>query len=174
MVVSQFYVHTPVETRCQWLLEKYTAKVPLDSPNSELRIKYGAIVETLDHYVRQLLAALDESGHADNTLDRTLYWHFPYYHPERDYSDSLEQIGVNDFAVSKTRPHSALRRGSHKLIYFYEDARTELFDLAPDLSEQENVWTEQSEIAVPLKQDLEAYLDHVNARRPTRRSATPD
>lgn len=68
LMVSHFYVHTPVETRCEWLLDKYAGKAPADSPNRERRIAYGAFVETLDHYVGRLMTALDESGRAGDTL----------------------------------------------------------------------------------------------------------
>lgn len=40
---------------------------------------------------------------------KPLLWHFPYCHPERDYSNALSTIGVNDFAVSQTQPMSAIR-----------------------------------------------------------------
>lgn len=267
MMVSHFYVHTPVDPRCQWLIEKYAAKVPANSPNRDQRIKYGAFVETLDHYVGQLLTALAESKHAKNTLvvftsdngghpeytangplrgskwnlyeggirvpfiaqwprqidagsttstpvigydllptfvelaggtidetehsidgtslvdllrgskelpERSLYWHFPYYHPERGYSQSLDRIGVDDFAVSKTRPQSAMRRAGQKLIYFYEDQRTELFDLTQDASERTDLWSPGTDAAKRLKSDLESYLDRVNARRPTELAASPN
>ena len=68
LMVSHFYVHTPVQTPCQWLLEKYADKVPADSPNRQRRIAYAAFVETLDHYAGELLAALDASGQAATTL----------------------------------------------------------------------------------------------------------
>jgi arylsulfatase A-like enzyme len=59
LMVSHFYVHTPIETHCEWLLEKYARKIPADSPNRNKRIKYAAFVESLDHYLGQLLTALD-------------------------------------------------------------------------------------------------------------------
>jgi uncharacterized sulfatase len=267
MMVSHFYVHTPVETSCEWLLEKYAAKIPADSPNRERRIKYAAFVESLDHYAGQLLAALDDSGHADKTLvvftsdngghpeytaneplrgskwnlyeggirvpfiarwpgqivapgtcstpvigydllptfvevaggapgkddppidgesivrlfrtpsdsiGRTLYWHFPYYHPEKGYSKSRDQIGMSDFAVSQTRPQSAVRKGSHKLIYFHEDERTELFDLAASVSEQNDLRSANPGLTAELKRELEAYFNRVNARLPTRSALAPN
>lgn len=35
LMASQFYVHTPVQTRCKWLLDKYERRVPRESPNRE-------------------------------------------------------------------------------------------------------------------------------------------
>ena len=67
-MASSFYVHTPVRTPCQWLLEKYGAKIPKESPNRDKRIAYAAFLETLDHHVGLMLNALDASGQRENTL----------------------------------------------------------------------------------------------------------
>lgn len=251
LMVSMFYVHTPVKTPCEWLLKKYDAKVPADSPNRDNRIRYGAFVETLDHSVGELLQTLEQAGLKEETLvvftsdngghpeftansplrgskwnlyeggirvpflmrwpahieagtacdtpivgydllptfvavgggkaseidgvdisplfensnwnpDRELIWHFPYYHPEGGYAKALEEIGIDDFAVSKTHPHSAIVRGNDKLIYFYEDARSELYLLREDLSKQNSV------LANELDAVLQRRLSDAQARFPTR------
>lgn len=66
LFVSHYYVHDPLDTRCGWLLEKYRAKAGHDM--SDKRVLYAAFVETMDHYVGQLLDGLEASGLADNTL----------------------------------------------------------------------------------------------------------
>ncbi|MEW4489289.1 sulfatase [Thalassoglobus sp. JC818] len=272
MMASHFYVHTPVKTPCQWLIEKYSAKLEETSPHREARIRYAAFVETLDHYVGELLQALEASGRADDTLviftsdngghpefasnaplrgskwnlyeggirvplivrwpgtveagttcdqpvvgyditptcvdiassntsrtdasaknvlpetidgvsflpmlkdpestqTRDLYWHFPYYHPEKGYTDSLPEIGVNDFAVSQTRPQSAIRSGKFKLLYFDEDDRSELYDLSTDLSEQNDLSASQPMRTMMLRNRLMQYLyelpNGAQARRAT-------
>ena len=59
-----------------------------------------------------LVPLFEESG---TPLNRQLIWHFPYYHPEGGkFSRALPTIGVNDFAVSQTRPHSAIRMNNYK------------------------------------------------------------
>ncbi len=266
LMVSHFYVHTPVETRHAWLLRKYERRISADAPNRERRVRYAAFVETLDHYVGELLAALDESGQREKTcvlftsdngghpgyaangplrgskwnlyeggirvpliarypgvvpagsknstpvigydllptfasladqpvdpareeLDgqditpllrggnspapRALYWHFPYYHPERGYADAPAEIGINDFVTSQTRPQSAIRLGNHKLVLHYENQRDELFDLSSDVGEQHDLSREQPNVADDLKQRLVSYLDRAHARRPTPVKATP-
>src|SRR5699024_7648003 len=40
----------------------------------------------------------------DKDFNRSLYWHFPFYHPPKDYEG--------------TTPSSAIRAGDYKLIYF--------------------------------------------------------
>ncbi|TWT56767.1 Arylsulfatase [Thalassoglobus neptunius] len=272
MMASHFYVHTPVKTPCKWLIEKYSEKLEESSPHRMARIRYAAFVETLDHYVGQLLQALDASGLADETvviftsdngghpefasnaplrgskwnlyeggirvplivlwpgtvepgttcdqpvagyditptcveiasadtttssnsaksvlpesidgvsflpmlqdpqtdLTRDLNWHFPYYHPERGYTDSLTEIGVNDFAVSQTRPQSAIRSGKYKLLYFDENDRSELYDLSTDISEQNDLSASQPMRTMMLRNRLMEYLyeqpDGAQARRAT-------
>ncbi len=60
------YVHTPIRSRAAWLAEKYAARLPAGA--DQRRAVYGARVELLDHYVGQLLTALDQLGLAKNTL----------------------------------------------------------------------------------------------------------
>jgi arylsulfatase A-like enzyme len=259
LIVSLFHVHTPVKTRCEWLLDNYADRVPADSPNRDQRLRYAAFVEELDHYVGNLLARLDEAGLADDTLvvftsdngghpaftangplrgskwnlyeggirvpfvarwpghiapgsesdapvvgydllptfvalaggqaddtdgrnlslilagthylqPRDLLWHFPYYHPERGYAKARETIGVDDFAVSKTRPHSAIRRDRYKLLQFYEDDRIELYDLQTDPGEQQDLSRSMPAICAELKTALHQRLQESHARLPSRRS----
>ncbi len=102
------------------------------------------------------------------TLEREqpLVWHFPYYHPEKRFHRSLTDIGVSDFATSQTRPHSAIRSGQWKLLYFYEDDHTELYDLTADIGEQSDLSTAAPKVARRLKSQLANYLKDVGARLP--------
>ena len=97
--------------------------------------------------------------------DRSLIWHFPYYHPESTYSKAIEKIGVNDFEVSKTRPQSAIRNGQYKLLKFAEDQRTELYDIRVDFSEQHDLSGKLPQITQELHDQLEETLMQMNARR---------
>jgi len=64
--LSHYYVHTPIRSRAAWLLEKYAARIPQGA--DPRRAVYGAMVETLDHLVGEVLTALDELDLAKNTL----------------------------------------------------------------------------------------------------------
>lgn len=99
---------------------------------------------------------------------RELIWHFPYYHPERGYKDSPDEIGVDDFQTSRTKPHSAIRMGRHKLLYFYEDNRVELYDLHTDIAEQTDLSHQEPELVDDLKRRLHRRLNEMDARRPER------
>jgi len=258
VMASSFYVHTPVRTPLKWLTKHYENTIPLDSKNRANRIRYAAFLETLDHHVGQILAAVDASGSSDNTLvvffsdngghpeytanaplrgskwnlyeggirvpfivrwpahtqaglvsdipfvgydlpstfvhvaggeidgvdgqaltlrgvsnagntPRDLIWHFPYYHPETGYLKAKANIGVDDFAVRKTKPQSAIRRGIYKLIWFAEDNRAELYDLSQDPSEQTNLSQHEPEKTEELYKALHQYLQTHHARMATAR-----
>jgi len=255
LMVSHFYVHTPIRSPYDWLKKKYVQLVPENSVRRRERVEYAAFVETLDHHIGELLAAIDDAELRQNTLvvfmsdngghpeytsnqplrgskwnlyeggirvpliarwpsriqsgikstapvigydlfatfaaaagqpaansdgvdilallensvapvARPLFWHFPYYHPEGSkFGRAKPDIGVDDFVTSQTRPHSAIRHGDHKLIYFEEDGRTELYDLRRDLSEQKNIQGSQAGMAANLKLELLRHLNRVEARR---------
>lgn len=81
--------------------------------------------------------------------NRPLFWHYPHY------SGGLGGT-----------PSGAVRLGPYKLIEFYEDQHTELYDLANDQSEQSDL----SELAPKKLQELKDLLDNwrsqVNAQMP--------
>ncbi|WPP51893.1 sulfatase [Catalinimonas niigatensis] len=97
LFVSHYYVHTPLDSKNEWLIEKYRKKA--GEGVSEERIRYAAFVETLDHYVGQLLKALDEEGLADNTLvmftsDNGGHPEFAYNRPFRGSKWNLYEGGI--------------------------------------------------------------------------------
>ena len=97
---------------------------------------------------------------------RPLVWHFPYYHPENNkFGAARKTIGVDDFEISQTRPQSAMRMGSYKLVYFEETKQSELYDLGTDASEQHDLSTRDPDTKETMVNALLRYLDSVNARR---------
>ncbi|MCB1235942.1 MAG: sulfatase, partial [Verrucomicrobiae bacterium] len=68
LMVSHFFVHTPVHTRLKWLHDRCLAAIPADHPRRADLAHYAAMVATLDYHVGQLLDALDESGLAGSTV----------------------------------------------------------------------------------------------------------
>ena len=82
-------------------------------------------------------------------LGRTdLFFHYPHYY-------------------ATTSPVSAIRSGDWKLLEYHEDNRIELYNLASDPSEKQNVATAQSERAGDLKNRLHAWRASVGAQMPT-------
>ncbi|MEC3878990.1 sulfatase [Parapedobacter sp. 10938] len=242
---SMYYVHTPVKTRNKWLYDKYREKLGPDA--DEALINYAAFIETMDHYIGQLLRTLEELGIDENTIiiftsdnggdprfsesdllrsgkwtlyeggirvpaivrwngrvksgsvsdvpingydwyptiaeltghsaitndgidgqsivsvlrggqwaaggnSRPLYWHFPFYHQP----------------VVDSKPQSAIRVGKYKMIYFYEEDRTELYNLDSDRAETHDIARSLPEQAAKMKDELFSILDSVGARVPSR------
>ena len=82
------------------------------------------------------------------TPGRSLFWHYPHYG---------NQGG---------EPSSIIRRGDWKLIYYYEDQRCELYNLAMDISESEPLNIQYPEKVRELKTLLDAWLIEVDAKLP--------
>ena len=76
----------------------------------------------------------------------TLYWHLPHYH--------------------HSTPASSLRRGDWKLIEFFEDSALELYDLAADPAEKNNLAAREPARARELHAALVAWRTRVGARLP--------
>lgn len=83
------------------------------------------------------------------TLRRdALYWHYPHY---------SNQGGV---------PAGAVRMGDYKLIEFYEDGRLELYNLARDIRESENLAASDPRRAVSMRDALRKWRRSVRADMP--------
>jgi arylsulfatase A-like enzyme len=82
-------------------------------------------------------------------LDRdAVYWHYPHYHP------------------GGATPYSAIRAGDWRLVHFYEDGRSELYDLAHDEGEKTDLAAGDPERTAQLKAKLDAWLESVGAQLP--------
>lgn len=83
-----------------------------------------------------------------------LHFHYPHYY-------------------STTTPVSAVRAGDWKLLEYYEDGRTELFNLRDDPGEQHNRASEEAERATALRRELAAWRQAVGAQLPERVPQAP-
>lgn len=78
---------------------------------------------------------------------RTLYWHYPHYY-------------------TRMTPGSAIRDGDWKLIHSYEDSQVELFNLATDPSETNDVSAHDRQRADALLAILNQWRASTNANEP--------
>ena len=94
--------------------------------------------------------------------DRTIYWHYPHY---------SDQHLNNPNNVTGGKPASAIRKGDWKLIWFYESPSAELYNLANDISESNNMAGSNPAKANELITDLRNWLITTNAQMPIDKSA---
>jgi arylsulfatase A-like enzyme len=87
---------------------------------------------------------------------RSLYWHFPAY---------LEAYRGSD-DTWRTTPVSALRAGKWKLLHFFEDERTELYDLGVDPGETTDLASVWPDTATALLAELRSWWDATGAYIP--------
>jgi arylsulfatase A-like enzyme len=85
--------------------------------------------------------------------ERNIYWHYPHY---------SYQLG---------QPSGAIRAGNYKLIEFFEDGSTELYDLENDPGESKNLADSLPEIENDLLEQLHQWQTEAGAEMPT---ANPD
>ena len=94
------------------------------------------------------------------TLKRSLYWHFPAY---------LQAFkGVQ--GIWRTTPAGAIRQGDWKLIEFFEDGRLELYNLNQDIGESENLAQKYPDKVKSMHQDLVAWRESIKAPVPTEKN----
>lgn len=90
---------------------------------------------------------------------KAIFWHFPAY-----LQGKAEGARDPHF---RTRPAGAVRAGNWKLIEYFEDGALELYNLADDISEQNNLADTMPEKAAELHQLMLSWRKKVNAPVPT-------
>jgi arylsulfatase A-like enzyme len=85
----------------------------------------------------------------DALAERALFWHYPHYG---------NQGGA---------PSAAVRRGDWKLIEWPEGNRVELFNLAQDIGEQNDLAEREPRRVAELRAELAAWQRQVGAKFPT-------
>ncbi|HTO03599.1 MAG TPA: sulfatase, partial [Opitutus sp.] len=69
LFLSLYHPHEPVNTRLEWLEEKYRRKAArLGLSAGDRSVRYAAFADTMDHLVGRVLAAIDEQTLSGNTL----------------------------------------------------------------------------------------------------------
>jgi hypothetical protein len=84
----------------------------------------------------------------EQITERALFWHYPHYG---------NQGG---------EPASMIRKGKLKLIHYWEDGRNELYDLALDPGEKNDIVDVEKDAAVTLWNELDSFLKSRGAQIP--------
>jgi arylsulfatase A-like enzyme len=114
-------------------------------------IKKYSTVQTVDG--KSFVPMLLKTGSTSQARD--LYWHFP-----NNWGPTGPGIGTT----------STIRSGDWKLIYFYEDSHFELYNIADDIGELNNLAAQQHAKVRELAIKLGKYLRTVKAQRPQYKS----
>jgi arylsulfatase A-like enzyme len=77
-----------------------------------------------------------------------LFWHYPHYY-------------------STSSPASSVRHGDWKLIHYFENNQTELYNLKNDIGEQNNLPDQHPDLAAEMIQKLQTWRKEVGAQYPT-------
>jgi len=93
---------------------------------------------------RQLLLKRE----TDTLTREAIFWHYPHYG---------NQGGT---------PGAAVRQGAYKLIEFFGDRPSELYNLREDLSEKKNLYEHMPEKAAALESLLHGWQESTGARFP--------
>ncbi|UBM59716.1 sulfatase [Marinilongibacter aquaticus] len=93
--------------------------------------------------------------------DRSLFWHFPVY-LEAYQKNNAE----NRDPVFRTRPGSAIRKGSWKLHYYFEDKGIELYNLSQDIGEKNDLAESNPEKREELLRELKQWWSDTQAPIP--------
>ena len=93
------------------------------------------------------------TGRSRGLRERALFWHYPHY-----------------WWGDRVRPWSVVRSGDWKLIRFYEDGREELYNIAEDESESNDLAASRPGIVGSLGLRLDEWVKAVGAKLPKARS----
>jgi len=144
------------------LIVKWPAKISPHSKSSEL-------VNTPDIFPSLLETAnlaLEPQNHLDGqsfypalitgkvTQGKAIFWHHPHY---RDNATDV--------------PASVIRQGDYKLIRHYDTGKYELFNLAKDPAETNDLSQLHPRLVIQLRKKLDAWLKNLNASVPHKNSA---
>ena len=135
----------------------------------DVPVSHLDILPTILHYVGIDSESLDLDGMniseviegKAKAIDRPLFWHFPIYLGAFQVHDN-----ENRDSLFRTRPGSVIRYGDWKLHYYFEDHEMELYDLAEDIGERNDLSDSKPEKREELLAILREWWTRTNAPIP--------
>jgi arylsulfatase A-like enzyme len=93
--------------------------------------------------------------------DRSIFWHFPLYLP-----GNVIPVYGTDTLYWRAVPSSMIVKGQWKLIQFYESDTIQLYNIAEDISEKQDLAKSQPEKAKALLKELQQWVSKTGAPVP--------
>ncbi len=109
----------------------------------------------------------------NNMKIRDMFWHYPLYLTGKKSTygwpgdNVLPKYGTNEM-VWRAVPSTTIMRGDWKLIYFYEYEKYELYNVAEDIGEQNDLPKSNPKMAEKLYKKLMKWVKETNADIPTK------
>ncbi|WP_372753233.1 sulfatase [Labilibaculum sp.] len=97
----------------------------------------------------------------ESIQERAIYYHFPVY-----IQGNKKSARETRDPLFRTRPGTLVRKGNWKLHFYYEDQSMELYNLAEDLGEKNNLADKNPQKRDELKGLMDAWLIETNAPIP--------
>lgn len=93
---------------------------------------------------------------------RPLFWNTPH-----NWTNGVKEPGKRQLGIGQT---CAIRKGDYKLVYWYSDGTRELFNIAEDISESNDLAAKMPEKVEELSKELSDFLRGCDAQRPSPKS----
>ena len=147
----------------------------LVQPNSETEVPVNG-VDFMPTFAEIASAALPKNQPVDGKSilpvltgkpfdrERPLFFHFPLYLGGR--KDAVLPSFTGEENYWRAVPSTTIISGDWKLIYYYEYERYELFNLKDDISEQDDLSSVKTGMALRLLKQLHSWVNEVNAPIP--------
>lgn len=113
----------------------------------------------VDHALDGIDLSSRLSASPESIAPRSLFWHFPGY---------LQANGK--LGTWRTTPAAAIRSGDLKAMFWFEDRRWTLYDLAADLNESRDLSQDRPEDLKRLATELRTWLQRTNAPMPRQKN----
>ncbi|MHC4250627.1 MAG: sulfatase [Planctomycetota bacterium] len=99
--------------------------------------------------------------------ERSIFWHYPLYLSGNNTEGRTTPVFGTDRMYWRGVPASVVVRGPWKLIHYFEDDSTALYNLAEDIGETRDVSGRHPDVAAALRRELGAWQAETKAVIPT-------
>jgi arylsulfatase A-like enzyme len=99
--------------------------------------------------------------------ERAIFWHYPLYLSGNNEEGRTTPVFGTDRMYWRGVPASAVVRGPWKMVHYFEDDSTALYNLADDIGETRDLSDRHPDVAAELRRELRAWQAETKAVIPT-------